>query len=129
MKRKQKKGGNLSIHKFDEATQRSIEITVRQNLNEFGEEQIIEDKPSTDDVKAAVTDKTEKTTQDAPVDKVEINKNIEGAAQPLATFSIVEDHIKDNYSPQQKDSNSMGETIKKIEIASDFIEENVKIEE
>ena len=129
MKRKQKKGGNLSIHKFDEATQRSIEITVRQNLNEFGEEQIIEDKPSTDDVKAAVTDKTEKTTQDAPVDKVEINKNIEGAAQPLATFSIVEDHIKDNYSPQQKDSNSMGETIKKIEKASDFIEENVKIEE
>lgn len=79
--------------------------------------------------KAAIIDKSEKTTQDAPGDKVEINKNIEGAAQPLAAFSIVEDHIKDNHSPPQKDSNSMGETIKKIEIASDFIEENVKIEE
>lgn len=39
-KRKQKKGGNLSIHKFDEATKRSIEDAVRQNLNESGEENL-----------------------------------------------------------------------------------------
>ena len=121
----------MSIHKFDEATQRSIEDTVRQNLNEFGEEQIKEDKVSTGgDLKAAVTNKTVKTSLGgASGDKVEMKKNKDGATtQPLATFSIVEDHIKDNHSPPEKDNSSIGETINKVEKASDFIEQNLKSE-
>lgn len=105
-KRKQKKGLNLSIHQFDEATQKSIQDAVRQNLDEASQDR--------EDLIPLQTSTQKKASEDPSVDRdnqpAQESKASEEDAPSKSSkkqnlkpvvFEIVDDHIKGSQTPDQ----------------------------